>query len=118
MWSCVRFHCLLGAGALVAATLAFAPSFTLGSAAPGTAKPGRTVSYLKEVRPILAQHCYQCHGPDDGARKAKLRLDLKDQARARRHGQRVIAPGDPAGSLAWGRITARDEGERMPPVGK
>jgi hypothetical protein len=43
---------------------------------------------------------------------------VKDQAFGRRHGKRVLAPGDPAGSLAWERVTAPDEGERMPPAGK
>src|SRR6516162_1973324 len=100
MWSFIRFPRLLGAGAFVAALLAFAPPFTR-SAAPASKKPirrsgagDRTVSYLREVRPILAQHCYQCHGPDEAARKAKLRLDLKPNALAPRHGQHVIAPGN------------------------
>ncbi|MFO0845249.1 MAG: PSD1 and planctomycete cytochrome C domain-containing protein [Gemmataceae bacterium] len=105
---------LLGAGVFVAALLAFAPA----GGAPDSVRPGRTVSYLREVRPILAQHCFQCHGPDQAARKGKLRLDLKEQAFARRHGKRVIAPGDLGGSLAWERITAHDEAERMPPAGR
>ena len=78
----------------------------------------RTVSYLKEVRPILAQHCFQCHGPDEATRKGKLRLDLKDKAFAEREGKHVIAPGDLEGSLAWERITTDDDDERMPPEGK
>jgi hypothetical protein len=125
MWSFIRSPWLLGAGVCMSAILAFAPSFTRGSAAPGPAKPSRpaaagtrTVSYLREVRPILAQHCYQCHGPDEATRKAKLRLDSKDQAFSRRHGKPVIAPAEPAQSLLWERITAREQGERMPPVGK
>jgi hypothetical protein len=85
-------------------------------------KPSRTeaadrpVSYLREVRPILAQQCYQCHGPDEAARKAKLRLDLKEHALAERKGQHVIAPHDPDGSLVWERISAADERRRMPPL--
>ena len=49
------------------------------------AEKSRTISYLKEIRPILAQHCFQCHGPDPAARR-KLRLDLKDAAYAAREG--------------------------------
>jgi hypothetical protein len=124
MWSFIRLPGLLGAGVFVAAILAFAPRSTR-SAAPSPGKPtraarggNRTVSYLREVRPILAQHCYQCHGPDEAARKAKLYLDRKDQAFSSRHGKRLIAPGDPAGSLLWARITASEDSERMPPAGK
>ena len=82
------------------------------------AAENRTVSFLKEVRPILAQHCFHCHGPDEATRKGKLRLDLKDNAFAEREGKHVIAPGDLEGSLAWERITTDDDDERMPPEGK
>ena len=75
------------------------------------------VNYLREVRPILAQHCFQCHGPDEAARKGKLRLDLKSEAFAERKSGRVIAPGDLDGSLVWERITTEDDDERMPPAG-
>src|SRR6516225_7649559 len=103
---------LLGAGALMPAILTFTTGFTLWGNALGAEKPdgtvgtaSRAVSFLREVRPILAQHCFQCHGPDEAARKGRLRLDLKDQAFARRKGKHVIAPGSPDGSLAWERIT-------------
>src|SRR5919198_50667 len=108
---------LLGAGALVPAILVFTP-FTPRTDARGDDRPvapapteARSVSYLREVRPILAQHCFQCHGPDEAARKGKLRLDLKDHAFAERDGLHVIAPGDPDGSLVWERVTA-DESDR------
>src|SRR5438067_2326937 len=118
MQSLLRFRWLLAASTLLAVLLAFAPGPTPGSAPPSPRRPGRPVSYLKEVRPILAQHCFGCHGPDEKARKGKLRLDQKDQALAPRHGKRVIAPGNPDGSLAWERITSPDDTERMPPPGK
>src|SRR5688572_25824807 len=92
---------LLAAGALVSAIWALAPAFTPRGGALGAEKPeavagagGRAVSYLREVRPILTQHCFQCHGPDEAARKGKLRLDLKDTAFAGRDGLHVIAPGN------------------------
>src|SRR5262249_62191861 len=66
----------------------------------------------------LTQHCFQCHGPDEAARKGKLRLDLKDAAFAERDGLHVIAPGSLDGSLAWQRITADEDAKRMPPPGK
>src|SRR5947208_5621970 len=115
----------LTAGALLSAIVSLAAGFTPQGAALGTQKPdgaagaeGRTVSYLREVRPILTQHCFQCHGPDEAARKGKLRLDLQDHAYAERDGLHVIAPGNPDGSLAWQRITSDETRQRMPPEGK
>ncbi len=125
MRSSIRFSWLLGAAAIVPALLAFTSGFPRESGARGAAGPvraagagSRTVSYLKEVRPILAQHCFGCHGPDEAARKGKLRLDLKEHAFAERRGKRAIAPGKLDGSLAWQRIISHDDSERMPPGGK
>src|SRR5262245_40801429 len=124
MPSFLQVRSLLGAGAFVSTSLVFVALFTPRGDTLGADKPGhttgagdRTVSYLKEVRPILAQHCYQCHGPDEAARKGKLRLDLKEHALAERKGAHVIAPGDPDGSLVWERITSDDGRRRMPPEG-
>jgi len=69
-----------------------------------------TPQFQRDVRPILAEHCFQCHGPDSRKRKAELRLDRAD-------GQAVIVPGDPDASELVRRIHAADEDERMPPVG-
>jgi hypothetical protein len=123
MRSFIPFQRLLGASTAVLAILACTP-FTPQSDALGNDKPertavpeGRAVSYLKEVRPILAQHCFQCHGPDEAARKGKLRLDLKDGTFAERKGRHVVAKGDPDGSLVWERITSEEDDKRMPPEG-
>ena len=125
MWTLIRRKRLMVAGALTLACLAFALGWERSSGAFANDKTThiagaeiRTVSFLKEVRPILAQHCFACHGPDEATRKGKLRLDLKDMAFAAREGKHVIAPGDPDGSLAWERITSDDDDERMPPEGK
>lgn len=75
------------------------------------------VYYLKEVRPLLAQHCYQCHGPDEAVRKGKLRLDRKEDAFAERNSHHAIVPGDLDNSQVWERITTTDEEHRMPPAG-
>src|SRR5258707_6636116 len=116
---------LLGAGALVSTVLAFSLGFApRGNAVRAETPDGaaaaasRAVSYLREVRPILTQHCFQCHGPDEAARKGKLRLDLKDQAFAERAGKHAIAPGKLEDSLAWQRISTDETGKRMPPEGK
>ena len=66
------------------------------------------VDFNRDVLPILANNCFQCHGPDQQARKAKLRLDTKD-------GLRVVTPGRSADSELYNRITSGDETEVMPP---
>lgn len=108
------------------AIVTFGTSFLLitASIAAGLedpAKPAsgsRKVDFHKDVRPILSQHCFQCHGPDDGARKGKLRLDRKDDAFAERKEKHVVAPGKLDDSLVWDRITTDNEKKRMPPEGK
>lgn len=120
MRSFIQIRRLLGACACLAlvATLLWAGGVLAEDKPGGTTRGGaRTVSYLKEIRPLLAQHCFRCHGPDPAARKGKLRLDLKDTAFAARSGKHVIESGSLDGSLVWERITADDESERMPPAG-
>jgi len=86
----------------------------LVAAAGAQTKP---VDYLREVRPILASKCFQCHGPDDKVRKAGLRLDIGEEAvKELKSGNHAIVPGDLAKSTLVQRITAKEENEVMPPV--
>src|SRR5207244_1039662 len=72
--------------------------------------------FNRDVRPILANHCFACHGPDAGQRKANLRLDQKEGAFAKRKGGTfALVPGDLVKSEAWGRITSEYDQKRMPP---
>ena len=74
------------------------------------------VDFSRDVRPILSKHCFKCHGPDDKARKAKLRLDDRDTAlRGGESGEKAIVPGKPDESELIRRIFAADDSERMPP---
>ncbi len=77
--------------------------------AAGAAAADRPVDFNRDVRPILSDKCFACHGPDEKQRKADLRLDTQDGA------AEVITPGKPAESEMVRRITAADESERMPP---
>src|SRR5215208_5020141 len=86
----------------VACSLAFAGSV---AAAPPA------VDFAREVRPILSGHCFQCHGPDEKARKAKLRLDLREEAIK----SGTIFPGKPDESEVINRVCAEDPDVRMPP---
>ena len=74
-----------------------------------------TVDFTLDVRPILADHCLPCHGPDVQARRADLRLDLPSSATSSRDGLFVIKPGDPHASLLVERILSTDPDDRMPP---
>ena len=73
------------------------------------------VDFTRDVRPILAGHCFACHGPDGGARKADLRLDRREDALAARDGGASIVPGDPDASALWQRVASDDPDEVMPP---
>lgn len=75
------------------------------------------VDFNREIRPILAANCYKCHGPDDDARKAKLRFDLPAEAlKPAKSGAIAIVPRSPEKSELITRITAKDPDDRMPPV--
>ncbi|MBI5280412.1 MAG: DUF1553 domain-containing protein [Candidatus Solibacter usitatus] len=73
------------------------------------------VNFQREVRPILSDACFQCHGPDKTSRMAGLRLDLKDAALAVRKTGAVVLPGDSKKSLLYQRVSAAVEAKRMPP---
>jgi hypothetical protein len=73
------------------------------------------VEYNRDVRPILADNCFRCHGFDKNTRKAKLRLDVREAAIADNEGTRAIVPGKLADSEMWRRISTDDEDDVMPP---
>jgi hypothetical protein len=72
-------------------------------------------TFGRDVRPILSDRCFACHGPDAGKRQAKLRLDTFEGATAARKYGAAIVPGDAEASLVLERVHAEDEDERMPP---
>src|SRR5438309_5898466 len=77
------------------------------------APDARKLQYNRDVRPILAENCFPCHGPDSAARKADLRLDRPLEATALRSGHAAIVKGSPAASEMVRRITGH--GPLMPP---
>ena len=76
------------------------------------ALPAERITFNRDIRPILSENCFACHGPDKNARQADLRLDLRQNAIARG----VIKPNNPVGSKLVARIQADQEILRMPPV--
>ena len=93
------------------------PLLTFGCLVVGTlASPAATVDFNRDIQPLLAEHCFHCHGKDEGARKGKLRLD--ERAAAMKGGKSdgpAISPGQPDKSALMARILSHDEDEAMPP---
>ena len=88
--------------------------FLAGVSADGSAQAkAGSVDFNREIRPILSDNCFACHGPDDATRKAKLRLDTKDGAFAKAG---VIVAGKAAESRLFKRISTKDPNAVMPPV--
>jgi hypothetical protein len=84
---------------------------------PATRADVPRVEFNRQIRPLLSDRCFRCHGPDARQRKADLRLDVETAAKARRDGDPAIVPGKPDESELIRRVTSEDEAERMPPPG-
>jgi hypothetical protein len=96
--------------AFVLATLLVFPTIARGA-------DKDAVDFSTEILPIISKKCFHCHGPDEGSRKAELRLDIREEAvKSRDGGIYVIKPGDPSNSEMIKRITHTDPDEVMPPV--
>ncbi len=80
------------------------------SAAVHAAEP-RKVEFNRDIRPILSDNCFLCHGPDKNTRKAKMRLDVREDALAKK----AFVPGDAAESELVKRVFSNDSDEQMPP---
>ncbi len=72
------------------------------------------IEFNRDIRPILSDNCFACHGPDKNKRKADLRLDTEEGAFAKRGETVILVPGKPEQSELYRRITAHDEKLRMP----
>lgn len=75
------------------------------------------INFSRDILPILSDNCYSCHGPDEKARKAKLRLDTREGAfaKSKSPGLHIIKPGDASKSELIQRLITTDEKELMPP---
>lgn len=90
----------------------------LGSSATALgADRAKDVDFNRDIRPLLSENCFKCHGPGEEDRKAKLRFDLRDVAtKPAKSGNIAILPGAPEKSELVARITAKDPDDRMPPL--
>src|SRR5688572_16073252 len=80
------------------------------------AAPQETISFNLQVRPILSDRCWACHGPDENKRKAKLRLDTKEGVLASKDDRFIVKPGDPNASEVYKRLISSDPDQKMPPA--
>ena len=89
----------------------------LATVAPVSAQtPSDPLKFNRDIRPILSEACFPCHGPDASARKARLRLDVREEAlKPAKSGETPILPGRPDQSEILRRIFASEEDEVMPP---
>ncbi len=87
-------------------------AFLQGVAAAAQA---RGIDFNRDIRSILSNNCFQCHGPDPAERQADLRLDTKEGALADLGDRAAVVPGKPEASELIRRIVSNDEGEQMPP---
>jgi len=88
-------------------------SILIAAALTAAAEP--QVNFNRDVRPILSDNCFKCHGPDRNTRKAKLRLDLAEEAYRAREDRTPLVPGKPSESEVVRRIFATDPDDLMPP---
>ena len=103
---------ILGGGAVA---LAATPSPSTSTALAQAKAPSR-IQFNRDVRPILSEHCFSCHGPDVQKMKGGLRLDLRDAALGpAKSGKKAIVPGDAPGSELVHRLDSADPDELMPP---
>ncbi|MFM7051941.1 MAG: PSD1 and planctomycete cytochrome C domain-containing protein [Planctomycetota bacterium] len=119
-----RFLLLMAAAAVVGATAigangavrdakAVAAAPVRAAAAPA-AFEDQPIRYGRDIRPILSDRCFLCHGPDRAKQQAGLRLDSFEAATAAREDGAAIVPGKPEESAMWARINSHDPDEMMP----
>jgi hypothetical protein len=90
--------------------------FTAGHSVLAIAQdPVRPIDFSRDIRPILSDKCFTCHGPDENTRASELRLDVKDSAFEVRGGHAAVVPGSVETSVLHQRITSTDDDVKMPP---
>src|SRR5262245_47857704 len=97
-------------------TIAWIHSAWFASTVWAAAPDDSPVNFDRDIRPILSNNCYKCHGPDEAKRQAGLRLDTIEGERIElKSGHHAVMPGRSSDSALVARITATDPAERMPP---
>src|SRR5438046_950725 len=99
------------------ASLALLAALFLAAGRSGTsaADPEDGLRFNRDIKPILANSCFQCHGPDPGVRKGKLRFDREEGFFGAREGGPTVVKNQPEKSPLYLRIMSKDPEELMPP---
>src|SRR5438093_8115718 len=100
---------------LFVCALGLASSAWFASRAAPAQDPG-VVEFNRDIRPILSDNCFPCHGPDKSKRVIALRFDTEEGTFGDLGGRRAVVAGDLAASEMFRRISASDEAVRVPPV--
>lgn len=95
---------------ILAGVVWYAPDVALAE------EPPTKIEFNRDIRPILSDNCYFCHGPDKNKREAELRLDTQEGLVGDSSNGAVVAPGKLEESELWRRVTTTDADERMPPA--
>ena len=99
-----------------ASIFCFCLSVALSLGGKARAAEAGTLHFDRDIRPLLSDHCFACHGPDSGKRKAGLRLDTREGLFGTgKSGATAVVPGQPDASELLKRITTADKSELMPP---
>src|SRR5688572_20681706 len=111
--------CLVIAWSIQGTVAAPAPATTPAAApappaAPATPIKTSTIDFNRDIRPIISDNCFYCHGPDKGHRKAELRLDIKEGIFGAKDDAYPVVPGKPDDSVLYMRITSDDPDYKMP----
>lgn len=89
------------------------------AAAVGTALSsvalGDDINFSRDIRPILSDTCFKCHGPDEAERQGELRLDTQEGVLRNVEDARIVVPNHPEKSELYRRLVSDDPDERMPP---
>ena len=97
-------------------SLSFITIFSLICLSPFSNKAfSAEISFNRDIRPILSSKCFFCHGPSEKSRKAKLRLDIEEEAFREKDEIAAFVRNSLEDSEAWHRITSDDPDEVMPP---
>jgi uncharacterized membrane protein len=109
---------LLTAGVVLASTSVASRGAIASARQQASAPPlPATIQFNRDIRPILSNNCFACHGPDKAHRTTIFHFDVEESAKQNFGGGRAaIVPGDPDNSLLVQRITAQDPRRRMPPL--
>ncbi len=109
-------RCGLTPAGITLLAVALVPSILAAAAGPGQAGPGKgPIQFNRDIRPILSDACFHCHGFDPSNRKADLRLDTFEGATAAHGARPAVKPGDPSASELWRRVSSTDPAQVMPP---